>query len=74
MFSNPKAVEVMKTDWQRFWDKNVWGHDRVREWAEVARDAQGEGETIHFGRVFGIFVQKGPNCPMMTHARSSSTG
>eukprot|EP00974_Lingulodinium_polyedra_P075699 7333885-Lingulodinium_polyedra.AAC.1 len=27
MLHNPKAVEAMKSEWKRLWDKNVWDHD-----------------------------------------------
>eukprot|EP00974_Lingulodinium_polyedra_P036007 3454234-Lingulodinium_polyedra.AAC.1 len=45
MFNNPKAVEATKSEWKRLWDRNVWGHGGVREWSEVARDAQRKSVT-----------------------------
>eukprot|EP00974_Lingulodinium_polyedra_P053542 5145948-Lingulodinium_polyedra.AAC.1 len=53
----------MKSEWKRLWDKSVWDHRGVREWSEVAREAQRKGVTVHSGRLFGICVQKGSKLP-----------
>eukprot|EP00974_Lingulodinium_polyedra_P062331 6018101-Lingulodinium_polyedra.AAC.1 len=45
MFNSPQAVEAMKIEWERLWDKNVWDNGGVREWSEVAREAQRKGVT-----------------------------
>ena len=43
--------------------KNVWGHDNVRDWYEVAREAQRAGKKLHMGRLFGLCVEKGSELP-----------
>ena len=50
LFAEPEAVKALTTEWGRLWDKNVWDHDGVREWSDVARDAAGQGQDIHMGR------------------------
>ena len=56
LFSEPDAVQAMKKEWGRLWDKKVWDHDGVREWSDVAREAANQGKEIHMGRLFGICV------------------
>ena len=60
---NAKAMEAMRAEWKRLWDKNVWDHDGVREWSDVARAAQNKNETVHLGRLFGICVEKSAELP-----------
>eukprot|EP00974_Lingulodinium_polyedra_P036339 3485270-Lingulodinium_polyedra.AAC.1 len=43
MFKNEKAMRAMKTEWRRLWDKNVWDHAGIREWSDVAHEAQRKG-------------------------------
>ena len=61
--SKPKAVEAMNKEWKRLWDKYVWDHDGVREWAGVAQEAQRAGKKIHMGRLFGLCAEKGSELP-----------
>ena len=35
----------------------------VREWAQVAADAERKGEVVHVGRIFEICVEKGSELP-----------
>ena len=63
MFSEPDAVQAMKKEWGRLWEKKVWDHDGVREWSDVAREAAQQGREIHMGRLFGLCVQKGSELP-----------
>ena len=54
-----KAIEAMKAEWKRLWDKKVWDASTVAEWSDVAREARRRGEEIHMGRLFGLCVEKG---------------
>ena len=63
MFSKPDAMQAMKKEWGRLWDKKVWDHSGVREWSDVAREASKQGKEIHMGRLFGLCVQKGSELP-----------
>ena len=63
LFSEPDAIQAMKKEWGRLWDKKVWDHDGVREWSDVAREAASQGKEIHMGRLFGLCVQKGSELP-----------
>ena len=63
LFSEPDAIQALKKEWGRLWDKKVWDHDGVREWSEVAREAASQGHEIHMGRLFGLCVEKGSELP-----------
>ena len=63
LFAEPGAVKALKTEWGRLWEKKVWDHDGVREWANVAREAASQGKEIHMGRLFGLCVEKGSELP-----------
>ena len=63
MKSKPKAMEAMKAEWERLWDKGVREHKQVREWSDVAHGAQRAGKKGHMGRLFGLCVEKGSELP-----------
>ena len=63
LFSEPDAIQALKNERGRLWDKKVWDHDGVREWSEVAREAANQGREIHMGRRFGLCVEKGSELP-----------
>ena len=60
---NEKAIAAMNSEWKRLWDRKVWGHDNVRDWYEVAREARAEEREVHMGRLFGLCVQTGSELP-----------
>ena len=74
MTLNPKAMLAMNAEWKRLWDKGVWDHTGVREWSDVAREAQRTGKTVHLGRLFGLCVQKGSELPDEDPRKSTNTG
>ena len=57
----PKAQEAMRKEWQRLWEKDVFGAYSpadICEWSEVAAEARKLGKECHMGIVFGIMVEK----------------
>src|SRR5690349_20589404 len=53
----------MNKEWTRLREKHVWDEASVEEWSSVAARARREGITVHFGRLFGICVQKNAELP-----------
>ena len=50
----PEALEAEESEWARLRSRTVWDINSVREWKDVAREAQQMGEEIHMGILFGI--------------------
>jgi hypothetical protein len=61
MYSNPKAQEAVRQEWDRLRAKRCWseGKDAVREWKDVAHEARTTNTTVHVGRLCCICVEKG---------------
>ena len=53
----------MTAEWNRLREKSVWDESQVREWADVAREAQKAGKEVNFGYLFGICVEKNSEPP-----------
>ena len=49
---------AMDKEWNRLFDKGVFDTSEVREWRDVAAEANRANKIIHMGRVFGIMVEK----------------
>ena len=43
--------------------RDVWKLNGVRQWADVTREAKGEGVKAHMGNAFVTCVEKGYNMP-----------
>ena len=54
----PRAQQAMEKELNRLRDKGVWDEAHPREWDEVRREAQANGEDVHMGYIFGICVEK----------------
>ena len=65
------AREALRAEWDRLRSKDVWDESVVREWADVAKEAQAAGEEVDFGYLHAICVEKIRNSLMETHKRSS---
>ena len=57
------AQASMKAGWDRLRNKMVWDEDKVREWSDVAREAQKGNYELDFGYLFGTCVQKNSELP-----------
>ena len=53
----------MQGEWDRLRSKVVWDESIVREWSDVAKEAQDAGIEINFGYLFGICVEKNFELP-----------
>ena len=53
-----KAMKALDVEWERLRKINTWVESEVRERAEVIKEAQSKGQTIHLGDVFDILVEK----------------
>eukprot|EP00972_Heterocapsa_arctica_P090578 13365294-Heterocapsa_arctica.AAC.1 len=60
---SPGARAALGCEWKRLRDKSVWDESTVREWYEVARDAQHNGVEVNFGYLFAMCVEKNPELP-----------
>ena len=57
------AQASMKAEWDRLRSKVVWDENIVREWSDVAKEAQDAGVEVNFGYLFGICVEKNSELP-----------
>ena len=56
MLGNEACTAAMKKEWDKLFSKGTFDLSSVREWSQVAADANAKGKTVHMGRVFGIMV------------------
>ena len=63
VLESPPARAAMKAEWDRLRNKMVWDEDKVREWSDVAREAQRGNVELNFGYLFGICVEKNSELP-----------
>ena len=61
---SPGAQASMKAEWDRLRTKVVWDETNVREWSDVAKEAQDAGVEINFCYLFGICVEKNSELPL----------
>ena len=61
--SNDDCKKAMDKEWDRLTAKKVWDLNSVREWDDVAAEANEKNEIVHMGRVFGIMVEKNSEVP-----------
>ena len=55
----PAAKAALDKEWQKLVDKGCWIEKQVREYDQVASEAQKKKLKVHFGRVFEICALKG---------------
>ena len=60
---NPKAKEAMDREWKKLVEKTCWVESKVKEFEDVARQANASEEQAHFGRIFEICSEKGSELP-----------
>ena len=63
LLQSPPAQASMKAEWDRLRNKMVWDEDKIREWSDVAREAQRGNYELNFGYFFGICVEKNSELP-----------
>ena len=60
--TDERAIKALAKEWATIHEK-VWDVWKVREKADVKREAKRSGETVQFGRVHGICVEKNAELP-----------
>ena len=63
LLQSPPAQASMKAGWDRLRNKMFWDEDKVREWPDVAREAQRGNYELNFGYLFGICVERNSELP-----------
>ena len=61
--STPAAKAAMDKEWKKLCDKACWLEKKVREYRDVAAEAQHKQTKAHFGKVFEICSVKGDELP-----------
>ena len=59
----PEAKAAMDKEWKKLADKSCWLEKQVREYKDVAKEAQQKNLKTHFGRIFEICALKGSELP-----------
>ena len=60
--TDERAIKALAKEWATIHEK-VWDVWKVREKADVMREAKRSGTTVQFGRVHGICVEKNAELP-----------
>ena len=60
---NAKAMASLDTEWNKLISQKCWDYASVREWREVAAEADKQGIKAHVGRIFDICVEKNSELP-----------
>ena len=58
---NAKAMAALDKEWNKLIAQKCWDYASVREWKEVAAEADRQGIKAHVGRIFEIYVAKTSN-------------
>eukprot|EP00972_Heterocapsa_arctica_P074856 11047172-Heterocapsa_arctica.AAC.1 len=61
--SSPGAKAALDSEWTRLHDKSVWDEVIVREWSDVAWEAQQKGTEGNSGYLFALCVEKNSELP-----------
>ena len=61
--SNNEATQKVQEEWDKLRVAGAWDEKRVREWADVAREARQANKTVHVGRIFDLCVEKNFELP-----------
>ena len=62
--SNADARAALDVEWKRLRDKLVWDEVIVREWSDVAWEAQKAGFEVNLGYLFALCVEKNSELPL----------
>ncbi len=60
---NADARAALDCEWKRLRDKFVWDESVVREWSDVAWEAQSNGTEVNLGYLFALCVEKNSELP-----------
>ena len=60
---NAKAMASLDKEWNKLISQKCWDYASVREWREVAAEADKQGIKAHVGRIFDICVEKNSELP-----------
>ena len=60
---NSKAMAALDKEWNKLISQNCWDYASVREWKEVAAEADRQGIKAHVGRIFDFCVEKNSELP-----------
>ena len=60
---NAKAMASLDKEWNKLISQKCWDYAPVREWREVAAEADKQGIKAHVGRIFDICVEKNSELP-----------
>ena len=60
---NAKAMASLDKEWNKLIGQKCWDYASVREWREVAAEADKQGIKAHVGRIFDICVEKNSELP-----------
>ena len=55
---NAKAMAAPDKEWNKLIAQKCWDYASVREWKEVAAEADRQGVKAHVGRIFDVCVEK----------------
>ena len=58
-----KAQAALRAEWDRLRSRGVWDESAVREWPDVAKEAQAAGQEVNFGFLFATCVEKNSELP-----------
>ena len=73
LFQIPGTQASMKAGWDRLRSKVVWDETYVREWSDVAKEAQDARVEVNFGYLFGICDEKNSEL-QVAHPKHELTG
>ena len=57
------ADEAVQKEWDKLQAVPCWDASTVRPWAEVRREADETGETVHIGELCELCFEKGSELP-----------
>ena len=56
--ASDKGRGAFEEEWANLRSNKVWREETVKEWLQVSAEARSAQETVHFGYLFGIMVEK----------------
>ena len=59
----PTAQAALDKEWKKLWEMKCWEVESVYEYDAARSKATKNNETVHFGRVFPIVVERGSELP-----------
>jgi hypothetical protein len=64
VMNNKDARASLDVEWKRLRDKLVWDEYIIREWSDVAWEAQQNGFEVNLGYLFALCVEKNSELPV----------